>query len=204
MQSAFRKALIPTLVGLAATARAAIDFTPTVNQYQSEGALYSSATFKDEKRSVSIIMPRSWTCHGDSSRLQMAPPQQTLAEGVLQSVPTKTPLRFDAATVTSLEQQVLTTLPPESRSATIVSQQENPVILNQNLSYEFVVSYQALGQTFLRSVILVSCPDQALIFKFTAPKTTFDALNRSFRQSLCSWQWIEPAASSVRAVTASR
>jgi hypothetical protein len=74
----------------------------------------------------------------------------------------------------------------------VASQQENPVIINGNLSYEFVVSYQALGKTFLRSVIVVACPNAQLVFRFTAPKSDFENLNRSFRQSIYTWQWTEP------------
>jgi hypothetical protein len=198
MKSVVEKiALIPALLGLAATAGAAIDFTPTVNQYQSEGAQYSSVNFKDEKRSVSIILPRQWACHGDSSRLQVVPPKQTLAEGVLQSVPTKGLLRFDETTLKILEQQVVSTLPAGSQGVKMVSQQENNIILGHNLSHEFLVSYQTMGQSFSRSVIFVNCPDQQLVFRFTAPTAAFQDLNKAFRQSLCSWQWIDKPSTLV-------
>jgi hypothetical protein len=198
MKSAFRKiALIPGLLALATTVGASIDFTPAVNQYQSEGAQYSSVNFKDEKRSVSIILPRQWTCHGESSRLQMTPPKQSFAEGVLQSVPTKGSRRFDETTLKILEQQVVSTLPAGSQGVTMVSQQENTIMLGQNLSYEFVVSYKTLGQDFRRSVIFVNCPDQQLVFRFSAPTAAFENLNKAFRQSLCSWQWIDKPSTVV-------
>jgi hypothetical protein len=194
-------AFIPALFAVAARALAAIDFTPTVNQYQSEGAQYSSVNFKDEKRSVSIILPRQWTCHGDSSRLQIIPPNQSLSEGVLQSVPTRSPVRFDEATVKRLEQQVVSTLPAGAQGVTMVSQQENTILLGQNLSYEFVLSYKTLGQTFCRSVIFVNCPNQQLAFRFSAPAASFDNLNKAFRRSLSSWQWTEPAPVKTAQVT---
>jgi hypothetical protein len=189
-----RRLLLIGLIANAVSANAAIDFTPTVTPYVSEGAEYATVSFKDDKRSVSMTLPRQWSCRGDGSHLQFTPPKESLAEGAIQAVPTKGMLRFDEATVKSLEQQVLATLPPGSQAGTIVSAQENPVVIYQNLSYEFVLSYKALGQLFQRSVIVVSCPDQILIFKFSAPKAAFDALNRSFRQSVCSWEWTEPAA----------
>jgi hypothetical protein len=194
-----RTLLLFGFMSLAASARASIDFTPTVTPYISEGAEYATATFKDEKRVISLSVPRQWTCHGDASRLQLTPPNQKFAEGVIQSVSAKEPVRFDEAAVASLAQQAIATLPIGSQGATLVSQQENPVIIGGNLSYEFVVSYQTLGQTFQRSVIIVSCPAQALIFRFTAPKHEFEALNRAFRQSLCSWTWIDPAPTATLA-----
>ena len=102
-------------------------------------------------------------------------------------------LQFDEVAVKALEQQVLAGLPAGSQGATVVSRQENIILLYQNLSYQFVVSYQALGQIFYRSVIFVNCPDQQLVFRFSAPKAVFDNLNRSFRQSLYSWTWAEPS-----------
>ena len=199
-----RNLFLVGLVLISASAKGAIDFTPTVTPYFSEGAEYANVTFKDDKRGISITLPRLWSCRGDSSHLKFTPPGSNFAEGVVQSVAAKGLIRFDEATIKSLEQQVLATLPPGSQGGVIVNQQENPVILYQNLSYEFIVSYVTLGQTFQRSIIVVSCPDQQLIFKFTAPKAVFGILNGAFRQSIYSWQWIEPVASSGAPLTASK
>jgi hypothetical protein len=185
------------LLGMAAQSRADIDFTPTVSRYSNEGAEYANVSFKDDKRTVTLTLPRLWSCRGDSSRLQLTPPDQSLGEGILQAVPTKGVAPFNEANVKALEQQVLNTIPPGSQGVTLVSQQENPVILNGNFSYEFIVSYQTLGKIFQRSVIFVNCPDQQLVFRFSAPKSEFDNLNRSFRQSIYSWQWSQPASTAI-------
>jgi hypothetical protein len=196
---------LASFFALAPLAEAQIDFTPTVSKYISEGAEYSSVDFKDDKRKVSIVLPRLWSCSGDASKLRILPPNQNLAEGIIQAFPTKVGARLDEGALKSLEQQVLATLPTGSQDAILVSQQENPIILNQNLSYEFVISYQTLGRTFQRSVIFVNCPGQQLIFRFSAPKEVFASLNAAFRQSLYSWQWKEPALPvSGEPVTASK
>jgi len=194
IQTIFGKGIILlALSAAAAVAKAGIDFTPTVNRYVSEGAEYSSVSFKDEGRGLSITLPRLWTCRGDASRLQFTPPAQNFAEGVIQAVPTKGLLRFDEATVKVFEQQVLGALPAGSQGATVLNQRENAVIIGGNLSYEFVVAYQTLGKSFLRSVIFVNCPGQQLVFRFSAPQAVFENLNRSFRQSIYTWQWAEPS-----------
>ena len=187
------------LFAAAVSARADVDFTPTVSRYFNEGAEYSNASFKDDKRSVTIILPRLWTCRGDSARLQLRPPNQNFAEGVIEAVQTKGVMPFDEANLKALEQQVLNSVPAGGQHVTLVSQQANPIILDQNLSYEFVVAYQTLGQTFQRSVIFVNCPGKQLIFRFSAPKSVFDDLFRSFRQSLTSWNWSDPSAATVAA-----
>jgi hypothetical protein len=87
----------------------------------------------------------------------------------------------------------------------VVSRLANPVILYQNLSYEFVVSYQTLGKLFQRSVIFVNCPDKQLVFRFSAPKPVFDSLNMAFRRSIYSWQLADPpAATGAGPTTASK
>src|SRR4051812_18677961 len=190
MKQVFSAACFLALVSAPFTAvvRGEINFTPTIDRYMSEGAEYANASFKDGQRKVSIAVPRTWTCRGDASRLQFTPPNDAFAEAVIQSVPSKGVIRFDETIVQSLGQQVLASVPSGSQNVTLVSQQENPVILNGNLSYEFVVSYQTLGKTFLRSVVVVACPDEQLVFRLTAPKSVFDNLNRSFRQSIYTWQ----------------
>lgn len=185
-------------------ARAEINFTPTVDRYLSYGEEYSSVSFKDDKRTISMEVPRKWSLRGDASRLRFQPPGQNFAEGTVEAAPPMRTKTFDEAIVKALEAQVINTLPSGSQGATIVSRLENSVILNQNLSYEFVVSYHTLGQTFHRSVIFVNCPDTQLVFRFTAPKEAFEKLNNAFNRSISSWRVVEPSTTSAAAVTASR
>jgi hypothetical protein len=184
--------------------RAEIDFTPTVKREISYGEEYSYVSFKDDKRSISMNVPRKWTCRGDGSRLQFMPPDQNFAEGVVQAAPPMRTTAFDEGTVKALEAQVMATLPSGSQGVTVLSRLENSVILNQNLSYEFVVSYQTLGQTFQRSVIFVNCPEAQLIFRFTAPKAAFANLNNAFNRSVCSWNVTESNAVAAGPMTASK
>lgn len=191
------------LLFLVLETRADIDFTPTVNRYFAHGGEYSSVSFKDDKRTITMNVPRKWNCRGDASRLQFTPPDQSFAEGIVQAAPPMRAPAFDEATVKALEAHVIATLPPESQGATVISRMENSVILNQNLSYEFVVSYQTLGQTFHRSVIFVNGPEAQLIFRFTAPQKSFANLNSTFNRSVCSWSITEPGAADSGPVTAS-
>jgi hypothetical protein len=165
----------------------------------SEGAEYSSVSFKDDKRTISLTLPRRWSSRGDVSRLRLAPPDQSFAEGVIQALPAKGQPAFDEATIKALEHLVLTSLPPGSQFATVLRREKNPILLGQNLSYGFSVSFQTLGLTFQRSVLFVNCPEQQLVFRFSAPKTVFENLNKSFRQTLYSWQWRDRATATLAA-----
>ena len=176
-----------------------MNFTPTLKEYTSEGGQYRSLSFLDDKRTISIELPRLWSYRGDTSRLEFTPPGQTLAKGTIQAVTRPGPQPFDEATVKALEAKLVSELPAGSQGATVTKRQENPVLLEQNLSYEFVLSYQMLGQAFQTSVIFVSCPDKQLIFRFTAPQSDFAALNLAFRRSIVSWQGTEPATKTAAA-----
>lgn len=181
-----------------------IDFTPTMNREISYGEEHSTVSFKDDKRTITMAVPRKWNCRGDASRLQFMPPDQSFAEGVVEAAPPLRAAGFDEATLKALEAQVIATLPSGSQAVTVISRMENSVILNQNLSYEFVVSYETLGRTFHRSVIFVNCPEALLVFRFTAPKAAFASLNSAFNRSVCSWYMTEPAGTVAGPITASK
>ena len=182
-----------------------IDFTPIVDKYWSHGAEYSTVSFKDDKRTVTMEVPRKWTCRGDAGRLRFLPPDENFSEGIVEAAPPMRSRVFDEATVKALEAQALSSVPAGSQGVTPISRMENSVILNnQDLSYEFVVSYQTLGQAFQRSVIFVNCPDAQLIFRFTAPKAVFANLNNNFNRTVSSWRMTEPAPVGAGPVTASK
>ncbi|HVF71163.1 MAG TPA: hypothetical protein VM940_06110 [Chthoniobacterales bacterium] len=185
-------ATLACLLFLAQGARAQIDFTPTIEKYMSYGAEFSTVNFKNDKRSVSMEVPRKWACRGDATRLQFTPPEQNFAEGVVQAAPPTRTRVLDDATLKALEAQVIDSLPPGSQGIKVLTRMENPLIVDQSVSCEFIVSYQALGQTFQRCVTFLNCPDAQIIFRFTAPKATFDNLNSAFRRSVASWRVVEP------------
>jgi hypothetical protein len=193
------------LLAFVTRARADINFTPSLKEYVSEGINYQSLTFKDDKRTISIELPLHWTYRGDAGRLQLMPNGKNFAEGLIQAVRLAGPQPINEAVEKALEAQVIAALPAGSQSVAVVKREENAVILDHNLGYEIIVSYQTLGQAFLRSVIFVNCPDKRLIFRFTAPKADFDSLNKAFRHSIYSWEWAEaqPNAAQVAAAETS-
>lgn len=192
-----RTSLLAALTAISLSgAHAAIDFTPVVREYTSQGFNYVQLAFKTDVGLILYNPPLNWTYRGSSDRLQLAPPDNPFAEAVIQAGPVAVPAALDEAALNSLEQQALQQVPPNSQSVEVVKREQNPVLLNESQSFEVVIAYQTLGYTFQRSVIFVLTPDTQLIFQFAAPKDRFDALHASFRRSITSWQWNEtkPAA----------
>lgn len=181
-----------------ASARAAIDFTPMLKEYTAQGFTYRQVTFKNDQGSVTFSPPQGWIIRGSKDRLQLNPPNKNFIEAIIQAAPLGALPQFNEATLKALEQQVLREAPAGSQAPQIIKREENPVVMGRNLSFEFVLSYQTLGQIFQKSVIFVNCADQQLVFRFTAPKAEFDKFNTDLRRSIASWQWIEPSPSATR------
>lgn len=186
-------------------AGAQIDFTPEVKEYTAQGFTHRELTFKHDKGTVTFDAPQKWLVRGDKAQLRLSPPDKNFVEAIVQATPLLVPPSFDEPSLKALEERVLREVPGSAQSVQMVRRMENPVAVGSNPTFEFVVSYQALGYTFQRSALFVNCPDQQLTFRFTAPKTEFDAFNSDFRRSISSWRWInEPTAAAAGPVTAAK
>jgi hypothetical protein len=174
-----------------------IDFTPEIKEYTAEGFTHRRVTLKNDKGSVTFGPPARWTIRGDKEVLRLSPPESNFVEATVQTASLPTPLVFDEAGLKALEQQVMREVPPASQSAQIVKRTQNAVIIGPHRTFEFIVSYQALGQTFHRSVIFANTPDKPLVFRLTAPKANFDSFADDFRRSVSSWNWIEKLAAAA-------
>jgi len=192
-----RRLLLVATIAFSVTANAAIDFTPMVEEYTSQGFVYRKVTLKGEKGVIRFVSPLGWNVRGTKDLLQLYPPNQTLADASMSARTVSGPASFDAAMIDTLEQQVLGTAPPTSQAVRVVKHELNPIPMGANPSLEIIISYNALGRIFRKSVIIVHDGDQQLVFRLSAPQESFDALNQAFRRSIGSWQWIEPAASAA-------
>jgi len=67
------------------------------------------------------------------------------------------------------------------------------VLLDGNGSVEITVSYQLMGEKFLRSAIFVNLPHAQLVFRLSARKDDFQPLHRDFKASILSWHWVDQA-----------
>jgi hypothetical protein len=179
---------------LAATtcpAGAEIDLTPTVREYASQGFVYRQVKLKQPTQDILFVLPQGWSIRGGKDRLQLQPADRNFVEATVTATALAAPQPFDEPTVKALERQVLTEAPPGSQAVQVLRREENPVAMGPNPSLEVVISYATLGHTFYRSVIFVHTADTQIVFRFTAPKEDFTALNLVFRRSISSWQWVE-------------
>jgi hypothetical protein len=183
------------LVATICASQAAIDFTPNVEEYSSQGFVYRRVTLKEDKGLIKFVAPDAWNVRGSKNLLQLIPPNRSFVEATISATPLTGPTPFGDATVEALKQQVLRDAPPTSQSVQLIKCELNPVPMAPYPSVEIVISYTALGRTFGKSVIFVQADDTQLVFCVTAPKEEFDGLSHIFRRSISSWQWRQPNAS---------
>jgi hypothetical protein len=186
--------LVLGLALLASTVNAGVDLAPTPAEYTAEGITIKQLMFRDDERRVSYELPHGWNYRSEGARLVLTPGAKfERAEAVIQASRLEVPQPLDDKAVAAFKQQFLASLPPSSQMIELSSEELNPVRLDGNLSYAITASFQTLGETFVRSTVVINLPDTQLRFQITGRKADFEALNRAFRGSLSTWRWTQPA-----------
>jgi hypothetical protein len=186
------RSIIAVIIATAATgASAGIDLTPAVGEYVAEGVKFQQLTFQYNKQRIEYEPPRAWIFDGGATALHLKPPLKSFAEGIIEAEPLSKPQILDENVQKTFEQKLLANLPAGSQLVKVEQELESPVLLNGNRTFEVVVSYQLMGEKFIRSALFAALPDVQLTFRFTARKGDFDALHREFRASILSWHLLE-------------
>jgi hypothetical protein len=179
----------------------ALDLAPTVSEYTAEGITFRQLNFQDGERKAVYEPPRLWSCRGSASSVQLTPPKVDRADAIIQVVEAKAAPKLDEKAIGALKEQSLRSLPPGSQAVTVLNEEQNPVSLENSASYAVTLSYQALGETFVRSIVFISLPETQLSFRITARKADFDAVQRPFRSSIFSWHWVDASLAKSLAQT---
>ena len=188
-----RSVIILLFVTAALTVRGGgLDFTPKATEFVGEGIKYQKLTFRKNKQLVEYYPPPGWTFLGSAERIQLRPPKKIFAEAVIEAAPLVVPQTLDEKAIKSLEQRFVSSLPSGSQFVTVVNEEQNPVLLNGNPTFEVTASYQLMGEKFLTSALFSNLTDTHLIFRLSARKDDFQALHFEFRRSISSWHLTEP------------
>jgi hypothetical protein len=199
------RTLLPLLLATAlTTAGAAIELPPTPHESTCEGVTFKELLFKDGKRQVSYQLPREWAYRPKEGGVQLMPPKAPFAEASIRVVPLPAQRRFDEKSIEEAREGFLSSLPSGAQLVTLVKEERNPVLLENQPSYEVTATYHLMGEIFLRSALFTNLSDMQVSFSLTARKSEFETLHGVFRRSILSWQWVEPAVTGAGPVTASR
>jgi hypothetical protein len=177
------------LVASALPGYCAIELSAALQEFNGEGIIYRRLVFKDNDRIIFYQPPTGWSCRKIDNYLALAPPDKKFAEAQISATPIEQPPALNEQTVAQAGQSVLGTLPPASQDGKITKQDIDPLLLHGSPAIEINASYQALGETFRRTVITVYTPKQQIVFKLSARTADFEPLYRAFRASINSWEW---------------
>ena len=184
------KSVLALLCAGVASVHAAIEFKPHVTEATTPmGFKAHYFTFSEKGRAITYEAPRGWTHSGGGASIKFTPPGLTQAVAEIDQVPLSAPQNFDDETKKALREKTVASVPPDSQNVTAVSEELDPVVLNNNHTYEVVISYQAFGQEFMMSAIYMNMPDTQVRFRTVARKADFEAVRALFRRSLFTWQW---------------
>jgi hypothetical protein len=176
-------------LALLTSARAGIDFTPTSGERNVEGIVFKQILFHQDGHTIAYEQPRGWTYTGGASGIKMAPPNVSQAQATIEQSPLSAPHSFDEATVKQLQQQVLASIPSGAQNVTVVSEEKNPLRINQQETYAVTVAYNFYSEDYHLSVIFANLADTQLRFRTVARKADFEKTQREFRASLFSLRW---------------
>jgi len=182
------------LFGAAAMVRA-LDLTPQFVLAEKDSK-EQQVSFRDADRKVLFLPPAGWAYSGQANRFQFNPKGSQATQAVIEAVPLKEPKNLDPATLKAFKQQALAAVPAGSEQATLLGEAENALMPGGNPSYQLTMSYKLHGKEFRRCSMLVNCPKEQLLVRFSADKSDYLTLLPVFNRSLMSWQVVEvkPAA----------
>jgi hypothetical protein len=111
------------------------------------------------------------------------------AQATIEQSPLSAPQIFDDATAKQLQQQVLASVPSGAQNVTVVSEEKNPLRINQQETYAVTIAYNFYSEDYQLSVIFANLADTQLRFRTVARKADFEKTQREFRASLFSLSW---------------
>jgi hypothetical protein len=189
----FNKSPFLAILCFAAAARAEeINLTPVRSVRELDGIKFQQLEFTEGEKKITYEPPRDWTVAGDGSRIKFTPVKISQAQAGIEQSPLSAPQNFDEATMKLLQQQALASVPSNSQAVSLTSEEKNPLMINQHETYEVIIGYESFGRAYQLSVLYLNLPDTQLRFRCVALRGDFEKIHKAFRDSLFSWQWIEP------------
>ena len=169
------------------SARAELQLTPTIAEYDLDGVKLQHLVFPDGERQVMYTPPRGWKYSGGGNLLVLNPPAGR-AEATIARTSLPREATFDEATSKLLTDEVLASARVGGKNVTIVSQEKNPLLIEKKETLLVIIKYDYSGVPYLRSVMFLNRKKEQIRLQLTAPQEKFDALQKAFRGSYFSWQ----------------
>ena len=183
-------ALIIAFIGLlyASVARAELDLTPKLSEYNSEGFKVRKLVFLESGKDVTYVPPRDWDYSGNATKLVLHPRQKSQAEASVTKSVLGTATRFDETTTKLLVAEAFRSMPAGSTDVTLISQEINQFPFAGKETFRMSCSYTFYGETYTGSLLFVNRATDQIRFQLVCRTADFEGLQKEFQRSLFSWQ----------------
>lgn len=176
------------LISLAGLARADLELTPRLEQYDLDGVQLRQLVFTDGDRRVTYTPPKNWEYSGGGSRFVLHPASQAAAEAVIAVTKLPTAEVFDQTTTKRMSDEVLGSVPRGATNVTLVSQQLNPLLIERKETFLVVISYDYYSLPYAKSAMFLIRKNDQVRFELTCNRAAFQDLQKAFMSSHYSWQ----------------
>ena len=173
-----------------ATAAGAIDFTPSFTEREIDGVVFKQLSFQENGHRITYERPLGWSCTGSAAGLRLSPPDVKGVLGTIEQSPLPAPQPLDEATLKLLQLRALSSLPPGSEGATVVTEEQNPIRIKGRDTYGVTIDFVQQGQAFRTNILFANLEDTQLRFQVVAKKADFEKSFRAFRGSLYTLLWL--------------
>ena len=186
------RSLIPALTSLVlvVTARADLQLTPRILQYEADGVKLEHLAFSDGgAKEITYSPPRGWDYSGSANQLILHPPNTSQAEAIIFKVklPLSQPASFDDETVKRLVDEALASVPRGSTNVQLVTQEKNPLMIEHKETLLVTLTYTFYGQNYNRSILFLNRGKEQIRFQLTCARSDFRELHKAFLGSQFSW-----------------
>ena len=174
---------------LIASARADLQLTPSVVQYELDGVKLKQLAFSDGAKQVTYQAPRGWEYSGSATQLTLRPPNKPpQAEATITRIPLPQPGSFDDESLKKLVTEAVASVPKGSENVTVVSQEKNPLLINRKETFLITLAYDFYGASYSRSILFLNRGNEQIRFQLTCPQADFKELQKAFLGSQYSWR----------------
>jgi len=181
-------ALIVSLLLLVGIARADLQFTPKIVEYDLDGVKFKHLAFSDGAKEITYSSPRGWGYSGNANQLTLHPPNKSQAEATISKVPLSQPANFDDETLKKLVDEALASVPKGSTDIQLTSQEKNPLMIQRKETLLLTLTYNFYGQSYSRSILFLNRGKEQIRFQLTCHQADFNELQKAFLGSQYSWQ----------------
>ena len=171
-----------------APARAELDLTPKLSEYELDGVKFKQLAFSDGSKIVTYAPPRGWDYSGSATQSTLRPPGKSQAEATIKKVALSQPASFDEGTAKRLVQEAIASVPPSSTDIQLVSQEKNPLMIERKETFLVTLSYNLHGAAYNRSILFLNRGREQIQFQLSCRRADFRELQAAFLDSQHSWQ----------------